>query len=361
MMPFKCAGIERSARKATLGIAVASLCFLAIPTARAAEDCATPTTIKVQEYVGIIQNLVPWVAIDQGFFKKHCLDAKMTNFPSGPAALAASLQGGLDFISLAPDTVYVPASQGFDLKIVAFMNSAIHYSLVAGPKVQLPHKDAGYPEVMKDLVGKNIGVNALGSTTDTLARANFLGAGLDPASQAHWVAYGPPAAGIAGLQNGSLAAAEFFGDGMDIAAAVTGGTIIVDPRDPDAKIPPQIAAMRGASLLWACTTAFINKNPDVVRRFSKANNDAIDWIKDPKNFDQVVRIVRERAPNPPGVPDSEKLLLERVKRYVVQEDKHASMKALKAWNDWDVAMKRIPKPADIDGLLWETARSMIVP
>lgn len=158
-----------------------------------------------------------------------------------------------------------------------------------------------------------------------------------------------------------MAAAEFFGDGMDIAAAVTGGTIIVDPRDPDAKIPPQIAAMRGASLLWACNTAFVNKNPDVVRRFFEANNEAIDWIKDPKNFDQVVRIVRERAPNPPGVPDSEKLLLERVKRYVVQEDKHASMKALKAWSDWDVAMKRIPKPADIDSLLWETARSMIIP
>lgn len=330
------------------------------PAATGGGACAKVDVVKVQEYTGIIQNLVPWAAIDQGFFKKHCLEAKMTSYPSGPAALAASLQGGLDFISLAPDTVYVPVSQGFDLKIVAFMNDTIHYVLVVGKHVPLPHKNEGYPAVMKDLIGKKIGVNALGSTTDILARADFIGAGIDP-NQATWIAYGPPAAGIAGLQSGSLDAAKFFGDGMDIAVAATGGTIVGDPRDPNTKISPQIAALRGSSLLWASQAAFVKENPDVVRRFARANNEAIAWIKDPKNFDAVVKIVRERAPSPPGVVDPEGLLRERVKRYVPQVNSRAPMRALKAWSDWDVTMKRIPKPADIDSLLWETAREMIVP
>jgi len=342
------------------GLASATLSAQAQTTAAPAA-CAKVDLVKAQEYVGIIQNLVPWVAIDQGFFKKHCLEVQMLNFPSGPAALAASLQDGLHFISLAPDTTYTPVSKGFDLKIVAFMNDTVHYSLVVAKHVPLPNKDKGYPAVMKDLIGKKVGTNAFGSTTDALARADFIGAGIDPA-QVNWVAYGPPAAAIAGLANGSLDAAKFFGDGMDIALAVTGGTMVVDPRDPKIKAASQqIAAMQGASLMWVVQTAYAKANPDIVRRFARANNDAIDWIKNPANFEAVVDLVRRRAPSPDSVADPEALLRERVKRYLPQENKHASMKALKAWSDWGVEMKRIPKPADIDGLLWETAREMIVP
>lgn len=355
------ARISQATASLLVGVLVSSTADVhAQATAGAPAKCDKIDVVKVQEYVGIIQNLVPWAAIDQGIFKKYCLEAKMTNFPSGPAALAASLQGGLDFLSLAPDTVYVPVSQGFDLKIVAFMNDTIHYVLVVGKHVPLPNKTAGYPAVMKDLVGKKVGTNAFGSTTDTLARAAFMGAGIDPA-QVNWIAYGPPAAGIAGLFNGSLDAAMFFGDGMDIAAAATGGTIIVDHRDPKTATSKDIAAMRGASLMWVAQTAFVKSNPDLVRRFARANNEAIEWIRNPANFDAVVKIVRQRAPSPGEVSDPEGLLLERVKRYIPQENAHASMRALKAWNDWDVAMKRIPKPADIDSLLWETAREMVVP
>lgn len=332
----------------------------ASPVHAQAPACAKVDTIKVQEYPGLIQNLVPWSALDQGLFKKYCLEAKMTSFPSGPAALAASLQGGLDFISLAPDTVYVPVSQGFDLKIVAFMNDTVHYALVVGKHVQLPPKSAGFEAMMKALVGKKIGVNALGSTTDILAKSNFTAAGLDY-TQVNWIAYGPPTAALAALQNGSLDAAMFFGDGMDIAAAATGGTIAADLRDPNTKASPLMESMRGASLLWAAQGAFIRANPDVVRRFARANNEAIEWIKDPKNFDSVLRIVREKAPSPPGVADPEGLLRQRARNYIPQENARGSLRALKAWSDWDVLMKRIPKPADVDGLLWDTAKEMLAP
>jgi NitT/TauT family transport system substrate-binding protein len=347
------------ARVAAL-LGFAALGLLPLAASAQAPACAKVDVVKVQEYPGLIQNLVPWAALDQGLFKKYCLDAKMTSFPSGPAALAASLQGGLDFISLAPDTIYVPVSQGFDLKIVAFMNDTVHYSLVVGKHVKLPPKSEGFNAMMKALVGKKIGVNALGSTTDILAKSNFTAAGLDY-NDVNWIAYGPPTAAIAGLQNASLDGAMFFGDGMDIAAAATGGTIAVDLRDPNLKTFALMESMRGAALMWAAQSAFVRANPDVVRRFAKANNEAVAWIKDPKNYEGVLKIVREKAPSPPGVGDPEALLRLRAKNYIPQENAHGSMKALKAWNDWDLMMKRIPKPADIDGLLWETAKEMIVP
>jgi NitT/TauT family transport system substrate-binding protein len=341
-------------------LSLATVGFAASSAYAQTPACAKVDTIKVQEYPGLIQNLVPWAALDQGLFQKYCLEAKMTSYPSGPAALAASLQGGLDFISLAPDTVYVPVSQGFDLKIVAFMNDTVHYALVVGKNVQLPPKSAGFEAMMKALVGKKIGVNALGSTTDILAKSNFTAAGLDY-TQVNWIAYGPPTAAIAGLHNGSLDGAMFFGDGMDIAAAATGGTIAVDLRDPNTKASALMASMRGSALLWASQGAFVRANPDVVRRFARANNEAIEWIKDPKNFDAVLRIVREKAPSPPGVADPEGLLRQRARNYIPQENARGSLRALKAWSDWDVMMKRIPKPADVDGLLWDTAREMLAP
>lgn len=333
---------------------------LAAGAPQAFAACSKIDTVKVQEYPGLIQNLVPWVAIQEGFFKKNCLKPEMLAFPSGPAALAASLQGGLNFISLAPDTVYVPVSKGFDLKIVAFMNDTVHYALVTGKDTKLPPASAGYEAIMKALIGKRIGVNALGSTTDTLAKSAFTAAGLDYTKVA-WTAYGPLAAGVAGLENGSLAAAMFFADGMDIAKAATGGRILVDFRYPDAKRIPLISQMKGASLLWAVQSEYIKQHPDVIRRFAKANNEAIAWIKDPKNYDAIVELVREKAPTPKGLKNREEILQLRVKNYLPQESAHASMSALEAWNKWDVKMKRISKPANVEGLLYKTAKEMMTP
>jgi ABC-type nitrate/sulfonate/bicarbonate transport system substrate-binding protein len=322
--------------------------------------CAHMDTIKIQEYAGSIQNLVAWVAIAEGFMRAHCLDAEMVQIPSAPAAFASSIHGAVDFISTSPETAYIPAAQGFDIKLVAAFVDTVNYALVIGKNVPLPHLNEGYPALMRDLVGKKIGSNQFGSATDELARANFQAAGLDPA-QANWVAYGPPAAGLAALSNGSLDAAEFFGDGMDVAQAAIGGRIVGDLRDPATQTLPVIKAMRGASVLWAAQTSYIDRNPDRIHRFIQANNEAVDWIRDPKNFDAIVKLVALKAPSPEGIADRQALLLLRVRRYIPQVNHRVSMRSLQAWSDWAVSEKRIPKPADLDALVWKDARAMLVP
>lgn len=324
------------------------------------QACTHMDTVKIQEYAGLISNLVPWAAMAQGIFKKHCLDVKMLPIPSAPAAYAASVQGGVDFVSTAPETAYVPATQGMDVKFVAAMNDTVYYALVVRKDLPLPHKSEGYPGIMHDLVGKRVGVNQLGSTTDTLSRANFLAAGLKP-DTANWIAYGSPAAGIAGLQSGSLDAAEFFGDGMDIAAAATSGTIVGDLRYADTRTLPLIAKMHGAGLQWAAQASFIKSHPDVVRRFVLANNEAVAWIRNPQHFDAVVKLVGEKTPSPEGMHDPHALLVERVKRYVPQVSSKLSLSALEAWNEWAVKMRRIPKPVDVKSMVWDGAKDMIVP
>lgn len=340
-------------------------CFALVLALFARNTVAQPSCPKVdkivlQEYVGQIHNIIGWVGMQKGIFEKHCLSASFQNYASAPAALAASIQGGLTYMSVSPESAYTAVAQGFDLKLVAYQNSAVNYALVVGKNVPLPHLKDPFPAVMKDLVGKKVGVNGMGSTSDAMSRYDFMIAGVGPEKET-WIAYGPLAAGIAGLQNGTLDVAAFFADGMDVAAAATGGTIVADFRDPVVKRATPSVADMSVHLMWAAQTSYVMHNQDAVRRFFEANNEAIDWIKDPKHFDAVVELVKKGSPLPPGIPDPDKVYEERTKKYIATEDKHGTMAGLRAWNDWDVRMKRIPKPVDLDKILWETARSVTAP
>jgi ABC-type nitrate/sulfonate/bicarbonate transport system substrate-binding protein len=185
--------------------------------------------------------------------------------------------------------------------------------------------------------------------------------GVDP-SQYKWVAYGAFPNAIAGLTNGTIDAVEVSGDAMDIAAAATGGTIVADLRDKETlKTLPQVQALTGANMMWVAPTAFITKNPDVVRRFVDAQNETIAWIRDPKNFDAVVKVVEEKAPSPEGVPDRKALTVERTKRYIAQLNPKASRKSLTAWSDLAVSEKRMSQPVNLDAIVWEGARDMLAP
>ena len=341
---------------AFIGVTVSATAASAQPV----DACVTKDVVKLQEYAGLIHNIVPWVGIEAGIFDRHCLEIIMVPISSGPAAYAASLQGGVDFISTAPETLLVPYSQGMNVKFVAGINTSIHYAMVVRPDLDLPSEAEGFPAVMKDLVGKRIGVNALGSTTHALARTNFVAAGINP-DEANWVAYGAPAAGFAALENGTLDAIEVFSDGMDIAAAITGGKIIGDLRDPTTASLPIINKMRGVSLSWAAQSSYIEKNREVVNRFVIANSEAIGWARNPGNFEEVLRLVRENAPSPEGVEDSEGLLLTRVNGYLPQLNDKLSVSSLEAWAQFALDNGRIPEPVNMGTLIWEGSASLVVP
>lgn len=344
----------------SLAACIAALAFLTSGAALG-QSCTKMDTVKVQEYTGYIVNLTTWVAMDQGILKKYCIEPQIVAIPSAPAAFAASVQGGVDFIMSSTDTTYIPASQGLDIKIVGSINNTIFYAMVVGKHLKLTPEQLQYPAVVKALEGKTIGTNAFGSSMDGFARYTVSASGAD-LSKYKWVAYGAFPNGVAGLTNGTIDAIEASGDAMDIAAAATGGTIVADFRDKETiKKLPTIAAITGANMMWVSPTAFVQKNPDVVRRFVEAQNETIAWIRDPKNFDAVVKVVAQKAPSPDSVPDPKALTAERVRRYIAQLSPKSSRAAMEAWNQYVVSTKRIAKPVDIDALIWEGARGMMIP
>lgn len=321
-------------------------------------NCKRYEEVKVQIYTGNMNSIQAWVMQEQGFLKQQCLKADLVPIASGPEATASSVQGAVNFVIIAPDTVYIPRAKGLDIRMVAGLNPTVFYSLVLPKDSPLVGKDL--PTIMKGLKGKKVGVNKQGSTTYFLARANFAGAGLDPDS-ANWVALGPLAAHLAALDNGSVDAVELFGTGMDIAEE-SGYGVIVPAADlrKEGTGSGLVKQLTGAQLLWAAYGPWLEKNEEVAKRFKKANNEATKWIKDPANRDKVYGLVDKYAPLPETIEDRDAVSRRVTDAYVEQLSTQMSRKALKAWNAYGVENKAYDKEVDLDEAIWSGAEDVLV-
>jgi NitT/TauT family transport system substrate-binding protein len=308
--------------------------------------------VRVQEWTGDIINIVPWIADAEGIFQKHCLNVKFVTLLSGPGAYAALVNGSIDFSNGAPDGIMRSRANGVDLKLIANMYAGQWSSLVGRPGLALPHLDEGYPAIMQDLIGKKIGVTVLGGTTEAFVQSAFNGAGLDPSS-ATYVAVGGVATALPALKNGVIDAAITGGIVPDLAEAMSAGKIILDLRKRGIG-PASVQALWGATLSWASYTSYIVKNPSVVAAFATANNEAITWIQDRGNREELYRVVGKRLPltNDPSKAET------ALKRIV---DVHAGVlgvgiprESISGWNRYLVSLKQIDQPILYDALVWKT-------
>ena len=93
----------------------------------------------------------------------------------------------------------------------------------------MPNLKDGYPAMMKDLVGKKIGVTALAATTEAYMKSAFEGAGLS-ADSATYIAVGGVTTAVPALKGGVVDAAMMFGTGPELAEALGVGKIVLDYR-----------------------------------------------------------------------------------------------------------------------------------
>ena len=59
--------------------------------------------------------------------------------------------------------------------------------------------------------------------------------------------------------------------------------------------PETVQALRGATLCWNAYGPYIDKNPEVVAAFTRANNEAIVWIQSPQNRDELYKVIANNA------------------------------------------------------------------
>jgi NitT/TauT family transport system substrate-binding protein len=107
----------------------------------------------------IFAAIIGYIAVEQGFFKKHGLDVELKYPESGTAAARALIAGDVD-VALAPSALTINQISNADADVVALWGMPHSSHLLA-----TTDHNAG----CKDIVGKPVGIDVIGG-----ARANSL-------------------------------------------------------------------------------------------------------------------------------------------------------------------------------------------
>ena len=139
-----------------------------------------------------------------------------------------------------------------------------------------PSKGAGYPAMIHDLKGKQIGVPAIGSDGHNFARRFFRDAGMNPDKDATFLAVGLGPDAVAAFKAGQLDAVMAI-EPVQTALEALGGRVLLDLQAD--KTIPEFASW--TSSVYHSTKSHADKNPEMMKRFQAAQEEAIAFVRDP--------------------------------------------------------------------------------
>lgn len=218
------------------------------------------------------------VANDQKFFEKNGLAVELVPVATGPAMTAAVSSGSVTFVNNSWDNLLVAVDKGLPVRGVAGSTVKVPFALISRKDLPLPHAAEGYPAVIKDLIGKNWGVLALGVSVHFMEQALLTDAGYK-IDDATFLAVGLPATARPALQRGTVDVYLSVEPLPSIVAAKGEGTVIVDLAQNQGPKVFQDLDYNG----WWASTATLKDKPELATRFAKSLEDAYCWYSKPEN------------------------------------------------------------------------------
>jgi ABC-type nitrate/sulfonate/bicarbonate transport system substrate-binding protein len=315
--------------------------------------CAKADDIRVMIFASLFNNMLTYIANDAGFFTRNCLNATLVPVNTGPAGMAQLQAGSLHFSDSSFDNTLIARHRGLPIKVVVGGSTGVIYSIVARKAANLPNAGAGYPKSMTDLVGKKIGVFGLGTGSELFVKTLLRGAGIDSA-KVTFVAVGSTPTQFAALENGAVDAVIMADPGQDMAVASGFGQIIVDLRKAGVG-PKEIQDLVGTFQVKVASEAFIKEKPEVVRRYVEANRQAEAWIRDPKNFNELVRLMKPRVALGREVANADALFTGLVKQYAGFTSASIKRSSVAGWNQLQISAGNIPAPIPLADVVWAGA------
>lgn len=303
--------------------------------------------VRYQEYPGSIIHLGNWVMKEKGFCDKHNLDCQTINLANGPLAQQAAVAGSVDMIVSSMDVMMQAVSKGNDLVVVGPMIQNNLYSLSVGSHVDQPNKDKGYPENMKDLADKRIGVTGRGSATEMYVKTLLRGAGLN-SDKVAFIGVGAPASAYAALMAKQVDAILSWDPIPALCEATGSCNVAVDMRKGHG--PESVKAMNKGFVVWQAQRKYAEQNEDVIKRFLAAQNDAFVWLNDPANKEELNALVAKYF-KLGDVPNREKVIELVVKETVDSYSDVLDPSVVDGFNNFLVSNELIPKPLDPQKLL----------
>jgi len=307
--------------------------------------------VRTQEYPSNLLHLVDWVMRSKGFCEKQSLDCQPVTLASGPLAQQAAAAGSVDLIVSSADVMMQAVSKGNDLMILGTDITNNIYSLSVGADLAKTVAGQSYPENMKVLVEKRIGVTARGSSTEMVTRALLAGAGL-PTDKVVFVAVGAPATAYAALAAKQVDAILSWDPVPALCDATKVCQTLVDLSKGQG--PAEMRAMNGGFVVWQARREYVQKNGPVIDRFLRAHADAVKWLKDPANLVEAKEIASKNY-KLGDIPNREQVFDQLVRSMISQYGTTFERKAVDGFNAFLMANKLIDKPLSVATIVYQNA------
>jgi NitT/TauT family transport system substrate-binding protein len=305
--------------------------------------------LRTQVYPASIVSLPVWVADDGGFCKKEGIECPAVPIASGPLALQALTAGSLEVMFTSTDVIMQAAARGNDVVLITGHSPDNIYELSMRKDIGLKNKS--YPEVMKEFVGKTVGISARGSAVENQMRALLIGAGLDPDSVTY-VAVGSPNTAYPAFLSKQIQAAVMWEPFRSICESKGVCEIAVDMRKGEG--PPSLKALNGAFETFAARRDFVASNKDSIDAFNRAMANGIAWMKQPENFDKVRAIAKAHA-SLGDITDADATLDRLVRSQVVGYGVKINREAIKGFAQFLLTNKLTPKLFDTSNFVYAGA------
>ena len=291
-----------------------------------AEDARENRPLRVQVFTGAYSSMPVHVAVEKGFFQQQGLSVERMPANSSSAAIAALIGGSMDVVESAPDLVLANIDKGIDLKYLAGNESTNYVTLVVGNHV--PLRKQGRDEIVRQLAGRRIGVNAIGSTVYLAAVLMLEEAGLS-VQEVDFVATGSAATTLSSWQAGAVDAQMTFAPVPELLETLG----IARPVLVLADDGPPALRYQGLYAGWVASGEFVRNQPVRADAFIAAMRAAIDWIREPANHEEMLDLASRYAPVAALSEAQNKAVMERmVRNYRRYWGYRISPAAIDLWN-----------------------------
>ncbi|MBI2999357.1 MAG: ABC transporter substrate-binding protein [Deltaproteobacteria bacterium] len=220
----------------------------------------------------------PWIAREAGIFRKYGLEVEVIAMPSGVEGMNALIAGEVLFLQIAGGTTVSAAVGGADVTIIATTLGTLVQSLVARPEI----------EKAEQLRGKSVGISRFGTSIDTGARLALRHFGLIPEKD------------VAIVQIGAMESIVPAMQGNRVQAGILSYPAITRAKKLGHRVLLDIASLGIPYASTGVTTRakLIREDPDLVRRYTAAQVEAIARMKKDRNFTMAVMGKYLRASDP---------------------------------------------------------------
>lgn len=210
-------------------------------------------------YSAISADQLPaWVAKDAGIFEKNGLDVQIIFFTGGTTSILALVSGDVPITQVAGPALVNSALAGSDATFIAAGITSLNYVLMSRPDIKKPEQ----------LKGGTVAISRFGSATDSIARFALKNIGLTPGKDVTLVQVGSGPARMDATLTGRVSASVINPPSSYIAEK-RGLNVLADVAKMGL-----VFQHTGA----ATTRKFIKEHPEIVRRYVKAQVEAVHRI-----------------------------------------------------------------------------------